>query len=105
VGALYQCSPALTVWCSVAVNELSAKHYAQCLARIQEHLEMEQEPFTQNSHYLETCKEKWLAYYKDARAGQSATRSAKRARTDSVHPESQGQCSESVGHNHFMLTR
>ncbi|KAF9244557.1 P-loop containing nucleoside triphosphate hydrolase protein [Melanogaster broomeanus] len=56
---------------TVAVNELSAQHYAQCLSRIQEQLEMEQEPFTQNGHYLETCKEKWLAYYKDARAGQT----------------------------------
>ncbi|KAF9229123.1 hypothetical protein BS17DRAFT_792113 [Gyrodon lividus] len=74
---------------TVAVNELSAQHYAQCLIRIQEHLEMEQEPFTQNSHYLETCKEKWLAYYKDARAGQPAKRSAKRARTDNTNSESQ----------------
>lgn len=32
-------------------------------------LETEQTPFTQNDHYLQTCKDKWLAKYKDARAG------------------------------------
>jgi hypothetical protein len=28
-------------------------------------------PFTQNDHYLQTCKDKWLARYKDARAGKA----------------------------------
>jgi hypothetical protein len=31
-------------------------------------LEMEKALFTQNTHYLETCTEKWLSKYKDARA-------------------------------------
>ena len=30
---------------------------------------MEIVPFTQNTHYLETCTQKWLSKYKDTRAG------------------------------------
>ncbi|KIJ68611.1 hypothetical protein HYDPIDRAFT_146952 [Hydnomerulius pinastri MD-312] len=74
----------------IAVQELSAQHYAECLTRIKEHLEIEQDPFTQNDHYLESCKEKWLAKYKDARAGQRAPaeRTAKRMKSDNVKPPS-----------------
>lgn len=32
-------------------------------------LQTELTPFTQNTHYLQTCTHKWLAKYKDARAG------------------------------------
>ncbi|KIJ68778.1 hypothetical protein HYDPIDRAFT_107023 [Hydnomerulius pinastri MD-312] len=75
---------ALKSYLMITVQELSAQHYTQCLTRIQEHLEIEQDPFTQNDHYLESCKERWLAHYKDARAGQStpAERVAKRVKLD-----------------------
>ena len=32
-------------------------------------LQLESSPFTQNNHYLSECRDKWLAKYKDARAG------------------------------------
>ncbi|KAI0743151.1 P-loop containing nucleoside triphosphate hydrolase protein [Daedaleopsis nitida] len=32
-------------------------------------LELETSPFTQNNHYFVECRDKWLAKYKDARAG------------------------------------
>ena len=32
-------------------------------------LQLETSPFTQNDHYLSECRDKWLAKYKDARAG------------------------------------
>ena len=34
-------------------------------------LQLESTPFTQNNHYLSECRDKWLAKYKDARAGKS----------------------------------
>ena len=32
-------------------------------------LELESVPFTQNGHYFQECRDKWLSKYKDARAG------------------------------------
>lgn len=45
------------------------KHYNLCLAFLETILEMEKTPFTQNTHYLESCTEKWFSKYKDAKAG------------------------------------
>lgn len=36
-------------------------------------LEVELTPYTQNKHYLETCKAKWLATYKDSRTSRRET--------------------------------
>jgi hypothetical protein len=51
------------------ITELVQDHHNQCLAALKTILEMEKTPFTQNTHYLETCTEKWLSKYKDAKAG------------------------------------
>ncbi|KAI0650981.1 P-loop containing nucleoside triphosphate hydrolase protein [Trametes meyenii] len=40
-------------------------------SRIRAALELEASPFTQNGHYLSDCRDKWLAKYKDARAGKA----------------------------------
>jgi len=53
----------------VSISELVDRHYIGCGQFLQAILEVEQTPYTQNDHYLETCKDKWLAKYKDARAG------------------------------------
>ncbi|KAH9854523.1 P-loop containing nucleoside triphosphate hydrolase protein [Lenzites betulinus] len=39
------------------------------IAQIHTVLAREHAPFTQNGHYLSECRDKWLAKYKDARAG------------------------------------
>lgn len=39
------------------------------VAQIRTVLAREHAPFTQNGHYLSECRDKWLAKYKDARAG------------------------------------
>ncbi|KIM82118.1 hypothetical protein PILCRDRAFT_485567 [Piloderma croceum F 1598] len=67
----------------VSISELVDRHYIGCGQFLQAILEAEQTPYTQNDHYLETCKDKWLAKYKDARAGRvdaSLQPLAKRAR-------------------------
>ncbi|KAH7928503.1 hypothetical protein BV22DRAFT_199383 [Leucogyrophana mollusca] len=53
----------------ILIPELVSLHYDRCIVRIQEQLEMERTPFTQNTHYLETCTEKWMKKYKEERAG------------------------------------
>lgn len=40
-----------------------------CQQILESTLETERTPFTQNTHYLEATTEKWLAKYKDIRAG------------------------------------
>ncbi|KII84204.1 hypothetical protein PLICRDRAFT_46578 [Plicaturopsis crispa FD-325 SS-3] len=55
---------------NVFVSELVEQHYDSCLSHIAAILEGERTPFTQNDHYLATSKDKWLAKYKEARAGQ-----------------------------------
>ncbi|KIY62344.1 hypothetical protein CYLTODRAFT_361648 [Cylindrobasidium torrendii FP15055 ss-10] len=54
------------------LNELCTKHAADCLKLLEQILETEMSPFTQNTHYLEDCTDKWLAKYKDARAGKKS---------------------------------
>ncbi|OSD00780.1 hypothetical protein PYCCODRAFT_1437127 [Trametes coccinea BRFM310] len=39
------------------------------IEQLQAILALESSPFTQNGHYLSECRDKWLAKYKDARAG------------------------------------
>jgi hypothetical protein len=81
----------------VSISELVNRHHITCNQFLQAILETEQTPYTQNGHYLETCKDKWLAKYKDARAGRveaSLLPPAKRARhvigdrnpTPIIHP-------------------
>ncbi|KAL0571649.1 hypothetical protein V5O48_010307 [Marasmius crinis-equi] len=50
------------------VRELLDKHSERCLMFVDASLGCEQTPFTQNTHYLQTCTEKWLARYKSTRA-------------------------------------
>lgn len=67
----------------LSICELVNRHYTACVQFLQAMLEVEQTPFTQNDHYLQTCKDKWLAKYKDARAGRreaSIEPKSKRAR-------------------------
>ncbi|KAH7928504.1 hypothetical protein BV22DRAFT_1192754 [Leucogyrophana mollusca] len=52
----------------ILVPDLVTRHYERCIERIAEQLEIERTPYTQNTHYLESSKEKWLAKYKDMRA-------------------------------------
>ncbi|KDQ60443.1 hypothetical protein JAAARDRAFT_125646, partial [Jaapia argillacea MUCL 33604] len=55
------------------VSELVDHHYAGCLKQLQVLLKLERSPFTQNTHYYDTCREKWLSKYKDARANKTST--------------------------------
>ncbi|KAH7912598.1 P-loop containing nucleoside triphosphate hydrolase protein [Hygrophoropsis aurantiaca] len=57
----------------VILLELINYHYDQSIERIAEQLEIERTPYTQNTHYLESCKEKWTATYKEMRAQQGNT--------------------------------
>jgi len=52
-----------------SLSELVESHYQSCSQHVDAILEVEMTPFTQNTHYLETSKAKWLARYKDIRAG------------------------------------
>ncbi|KAL0571650.1 hypothetical protein V5O48_010308 [Marasmius crinis-equi] len=66
------------------VSELFDLHANSCLMFLEAVLEMEQTPATQNTHYLQTSKEKWLAKYKSARLN-TATPSRSSAES-SRHP-------------------
>lgn len=57
----------------MSINDLVGKHFTKCHEFVDAILAVEETPFTQNGHYLETCKDKWLAKYKDARAGRVET--------------------------------
>ncbi|KAI0066060.1 P-loop containing nucleoside triphosphate hydrolase protein [Artomyces pyxidatus] len=48
------------------INDLIKKHADTCESFIKASLEVEHAPFTQNTHYLQSCKEKWLSKYRDA---------------------------------------
>jgi hypothetical protein len=54
--------------CRNFVDEFIQEHHIQCSRALDVQLKMEKTPFTQNSHYLESSKEKWLSIYKGARA-------------------------------------
>lgn len=56
---------------SEALYELVEMHYRRCSEHVSAILEVELTPYTQNTHYLESCKDKWLARYKGTRAGRS----------------------------------
>ena len=56
------------------VNELIEKHYDSCTPFLEATLEMEREPFTQNTHYLEAKTEIWLSKYKQARSGKESSK-------------------------------
>ncbi|KAA1467040.1 hypothetical protein DENSPDRAFT_926310 [Dentipellis sp. KUC8613] len=63
------------------VEELVKRHFADCRAFIDAALEAERTPYTQNSHYLQSCEEKWLTRYKQSRAagGRGSTRVSQEA--------------------------
>ncbi|TFY54871.1 hypothetical protein EVG20_g9535 [Dentipellis fragilis] len=50
------------------IEELVKKHSSDCRAFLDAALEVGRTPYTQNTHYLQSCEEKWLAKYKDSRA-------------------------------------
>ncbi|KAI0041017.1 hypothetical protein FA95DRAFT_1611344 [Auriscalpium vulgare] len=50
------------------VNNFVKKHYEICSPFIQHVLELECTPFTQNTHYLQSTREAWLAKYRSARS-------------------------------------
>jgi hypothetical protein len=52
--------------------ELLAIHRARCLDLLRTVLEMEKVQFTQSTHYLEMCTERWLSRYKDARVAKGS---------------------------------
>lgn len=51
----------------VYLAELFSHHSQRCSMFLEAALEMEQTPATQNTHYLQASKEKWLVKYKAAR--------------------------------------
>ncbi len=67
--------------------ELMNECRAACSVVLNATLDVEKIPFTQNTHYLEATTDKWLAKYKDIRAGKthahgSAEPPAKRLKTE-----------------------
>ncbi|KAK0463897.1 P-loop containing nucleoside triphosphate hydrolase protein [Desarmillaria tabescens] len=67
------------------IMELMNDCRATCSVVLNATLEVEKSPFTQNTHYLEDTTDKWLAKYKNIRAGKtirSAEPPAKRQKTD-----------------------
>ncbi|KAK1234389.1 hypothetical protein PQX77_002427 [Marasmius sp. AFHP31] len=55
------------------IRELLETHSDRCLMFVNATLECEQTPYTQNTHYLQTCTEKWLGKYKATRANRTKT--------------------------------
>ncbi|KAG7448030.1 P-loop containing nucleoside triphosphate hydrolase protein [Guyanagaster necrorhizus] len=76
---------------------------ATCSAVLDATLEVEKSPFTQNTHYLEDTTDKWLAKYKNIRAGKthahgSVDHPAKRQKTEeSASPSPPGGISAMPG--------
>ncbi|KAK0239883.1 P-loop containing nucleoside triphosphate hydrolase protein [Armillaria nabsnona] len=69
------------------IMELMNECRAVCSVVLNATLDVEKIPFTQNTHYLEATTDKWLAKYKDIRAGKthahgSVEPSAKRLKTE-----------------------
>lgn len=54
---------------SHALSELVDMHYHQCNEHLEAILEVELTPFTQNLHYYEASRDKFLSRYKHLRAG------------------------------------
>ncbi|TFY75946.1 hypothetical protein EWM64_g8066 [Hericium alpestre] len=50
------------------VDALVDRHQTNCQLFIDAALQAEHTPYTQNTHYLQSCNDKWLARYKDRRA-------------------------------------
>lgn len=53
---------------SEALDELVEIHYSRCSEHVGAILEVKLTSYTQNKHYPESCKDKWLARYRDTRA-------------------------------------
>lgn len=51
------------------VTDLIHKQTAVMSTRVRDTLELESTPFTQNGHYYQVTKAKYLSLYKDARSG------------------------------------
>ena len=67
------------------VADLVRKQTELASARVKDTLELEDMPFTQNSHYFQVTKAKYLSLYKDARSGKLSmpVQQPKRLRIDS----------------------
>ncbi|KDQ56136.1 hypothetical protein JAAARDRAFT_158878 [Jaapia argillacea MUCL 33604] len=56
-----------------SISELVQNMSETCLGHVKVLQEVEQTPYTQNTHYLQSCKEKWLWIYKEAKATKAKT--------------------------------
>lgn len=54
------------------IIDLVDEHLITCQSAVESHLDAERMPYTQNTHYYQTAKEKWLARYKADRAEQGS---------------------------------
>ncbi|TBU24235.1 P-loop containing nucleoside triphosphate hydrolase protein [Dichomitus squalens] len=68
------------------VSELVRQCAERTALQMRTVLQLETSPFTQNNHYLSECRDKWLAKYKDARAGKSAAERVNPAPSAPAHP-------------------
>ncbi|EJF61472.1 hypothetical protein DICSQDRAFT_161582 [Dichomitus squalens LYAD-421 SS1] len=68
------------------VSELVRQCAERTALQMRTVLQLETSPFTQNNHYLSECRDKWLAKYKDARAGESAAERVNPAPSAPAHP-------------------
>lgn len=61
---------------SSLIFDLVDEHLLLCRAAVNSYLDSERMPYTQNNHYYQTSKDKWLAIYKEQRA-ESTSNAAK----------------------------
>jgi hypothetical protein len=76
--------------------DLINSHTAECAKFLEAVLEMETTPMTQNSHYLQATTEKWVARYKEQRAGKTPEvdgPSPKRRKAATTAPAATANCS------------
>lgn len=57
------------------VTDLVDEHLTICQDAVDSHMDAERMPYTQNNHYLQTAKEKWLSRYKADRAADQGSSS------------------------------
>ncbi|KAJ7061772.1 P-loop containing nucleoside triphosphate hydrolase protein, partial [Mycena amicta] len=55
----------------IVLSQLVDTHAEDCAKYLDALLEMETQPMTQNSHYLQATTEKWVGKYRDQRAGKT----------------------------------
>ncbi|KLO12399.1 hypothetical protein SCHPADRAFT_941237 [Schizopora paradoxa] len=63
--------PKLQGYMFMKIMELLSRQEASSAVAVEMALKLEKDPlFTQNTHYLESCREKWLSHYKSVRNNQ-----------------------------------